>query len=71
MSSNNHHRRPRSQGGTTNKPKNNKVRVDEGKHYFWHCLFGNKTGEEIARELNSMWLDPVYRVVIVKKTVRG
>jgi hypothetical protein len=60
VSSNRHHRRPRSQGGTRHYPKGNYVKVDEKKHYFWHCLFGNMTGEQIANELNRSWLDPDF-----------
>ena len=63
MSSNRHHRRPRSQGGTTNKPKGNCVRVDVNKHHFWHSLFDNKPGHLVAKELNTMWLDPAFIVV--------
>jgi hypothetical protein len=64
MSGNRHHRCPRSQGGSKNKPvKGNCVVVDAIKHYFWHCLFGNMTGEQIAHELNTKWLDPRFKVV--------
>ncbi len=63
MSSNLHHRRARSNGGTKNRPKGNCVKVDCKKHYFWHCLFGNMTGAQIANELNTLWLDPAFKVV--------
>ncbi len=69
MSSNRHHRRPRSQGGSTNRPKNNVVLVDEKLHYFWHGLFSNMTGDQIAIELNTKWLDPAFKVVPAKKVV--
>ena len=64
MSSNRHHRLARSRGGSTN--NHNCVRVDSKRHYYWHALFGNMTGEEIALEINKLWLDPNYKVVKMK-----
>lgn len=61
MSSNWHHRKPRSLGGKTN--KKNCVRVNKKRHYFWHCLFGNMSGEEIMADINNFWLDPRFKVV--------
>lgn len=64
MSSNRHHKKPRSLGGGTN--HRNCVRVDTKRHYFWHQLFGNMNGWEIAREINHFWLDPDFKVVHIK-----
>ena len=61
MSSNHHHRRPRSRGGSRH--NGNYVKVDAERHHYWHCLFGNMTGEEIMREINTLWLDPRFKVV--------
>jgi hypothetical protein len=61
MSSNRHHKLPRSRGGGLGR---NCVRVDQKRHYFWHCLFGNMTGEEIAEEVNRCWLDPRFKLTI-------
>jgi hypothetical protein len=66
MSSDKHHRRPRSLGGKSN--KRNRVRVDENRHHFWHCLFQNMPGDQIARELNTMWLDSDY-ITVHKSTL--
>ena len=60
MSSNRHHKRPRSRGG---KGGNNVVRVDSLRHYFWHSLFGNMTGYEIMQDINRNWLDNRYKVI--------
>lgn len=57
-----HHRKPRSLGGKT-EPRNISV-VDKRRHAHWHALFGNKPIEEIARELNEIWLDPDYEIVV-------
>jgi hypothetical protein len=66
MSSNRHHRCPRSHGGTKNKPvRGNCVKVDKDKHHFWHCLFDNLPGEQVMNELNTKWLDPRFKVVRV------
>ena len=64
MSSNIHHRCPRSQGGTKRWPtKDNCVKIDEKLHYFWHCVVGNKTGDQIMVLMNNLLLDPRYKVV--------
>jgi len=62
MANNTHHRLARSRGGKTN--KFNCVRVNEKRHYAWHVMFGNMTGEEIAREINNLWIDPRFKVVL-------
>lgn len=67
MSSNIHHRRPRSKGGTTRWPRGNCVKVVARRHYFWHCLFGNMSGESIIEEINRLWIDPTCKIVGVKK----
>jgi len=61
MSSNWHHRRPRSRGGRSD--EYNMVRVGAIKHYFWHRLFGNLPACVIAQQLNIFWLDPAFVVV--------
>lgn len=61
MSSNWHHKRPRSRGGKTS--HNNCVRVDKKRHYWWHCLFSNMSGEEIMADINTNWLDSRFKVV--------
>ena len=63
MSSNRHHRKPRSRGGNGG---GNVVRVDARRHYFWHALFGNMNGDEIAQDINQFWLDPSFKVVHCK-----
>jgi hypothetical protein len=61
---NNHHRRPRSRGGLTINP--NISNVSQVKHRAWHTLFENMTPEEIAEEINRVWIDPNYHFVCVK-----
>jgi hypothetical protein len=61
MNSNVHHKRPRSRGGRSD--NRNCCKVDSKRHYAWHVLFGNKTGDEIMEEINTLWLDPDYEVV--------
>ena len=57
-----HHKLPRSRGGGTNRW--NCCRVDSKRHHFWHCLFGNMTGEEIMREVNGCFLDPRFKLIV-------
>lgn len=60
-----HHRLPRSRGGTS-KPCNLSM-VDRNMHRKYHALFRNMTPEEMARMLNSMWIDPDVRFVVRRR----
>ncbi len=46
-----HHRRPRSLGGTS-KPSNISY-IEPNKHRAWHILFGNMNVYQIAKKLNN------------------
>lgn len=59
---NRHHRLPKSRGGKTN--RKNCCKICARRHFFWHCLFGNMTGEEIMYEVNSTMLDPRFKLTI-------
>ena len=59
-----HHRKCRSNGGKT--IKENLSDVSQVKHRAWHTLFENMTPEEIAEEINRVWIDPNYHFVCVK-----
>jgi hypothetical protein len=65
MSSNRHHRLPRSRGGGSD--RRNCVKVDAKRHHYWHCLFGNMTGEEIMSDINTNWLDTRFKVIYNKE----
>jgi hypothetical protein len=62
MPKNRHHRKPKSIGG--NGKKENISLVDSGRHILWHALFRNMTAEEIFNEINKVWLDPDYYIVL-------
>lgn len=59
-----HHRRPTSIGGTDD-PANISFRVSVGKHVAWHLLFKNYAPPEIAKIINTIWLDPDYIIEVV------
>ena len=60
-----HHRLPRQQGGTNYFPSNNLKRVVKKRHAHWHSLFGGcRSLESIVKELNTVWIDPRYELVI-------
>ena len=60
-----HHRLPRVQGGTRKSPTGNIVKVDARRHEAWHTLFSSyMTTYQIAKELNDLWIDPRYRLVV-------
>ncbi len=60
-----HHRKCRSNGGTND--DDNLIRVPTHLHRAWHLLFKNWTAENIAKNINSVWLDPAYELVVRKK----
>lgn len=61
-----HHRKPKAQGGTDD--PDNLIRVLKSKHEAWSCLFeGTKTPQEIVDEINNVWIDPAYRVALIKR----
>ena len=60
-----HHRLPTSIGGSDD-PANISM-VSETKHQAWHTLFQNKSAIEICKEINEVWLDPKYELVIVNR----
>jgi hypothetical protein len=60
-----HHRKPRSLGGTAT--KTNISRLPPKKHTAWHILFSNLTPEKIAEEINRLYLDPDYQLIVVRK----
>lgn len=59
-----HHRKPRSLNGLTT--KENLSKVDEVEHRAWHTLFKNWNPYKIAKIINTKWLDPEYKFVVVE-----
>ena len=64
-----HHRKPRSIGGT-DEPRNVSV-IQTRKHELWHALFQNLDAEEIFFQINELFLDPDYKIFLVKNKKRG
>lgn len=60
-----HHRRPKSRGGSNNHP--NCVVVPRDRHKLWHLMWHNYTVEEIKTELETLWLDPDWTIILVPK----
>lgn len=60
-----HHRKPSSIGGTNDASNISIVRQSE--HRAWHHLFANYDAETIASIINTYWLDPQYRFVVVAR----
>jgi hypothetical protein len=61
-----HHRLPKSSNGSDK--QDNISLVPLKKHQAYHCLFGTKTPQEIARCLTELWIDPSWELLAVKKT---
>ena len=62
-----HHRKPKVHGGSGKLGSPNMVQVLVVKHRAWHCLFGTKQPEDIARIINETWLDPEWEMVAVRR----
>lgn len=60
-----HHRRPVSLKGSDS--FRNISWVSKTRHAAWHTLFGNMTPQDIARTVNSVYLDPDYEFIVRKK----
>jgi len=63
MEKSRHHRVPHSKGGSNHPP--NTIKVPHHLHVAYHVLFGTMTPQEIAEELNSRWIDPKYKFLVV------
>ena len=62
---NRHHRRPRSLHGD-NSPRNISI-VDVESHTLWHRMFQNMPPREIVEEINRVWIDPDYKLILTRK----
>ena len=63
-----HHRLSRACGGTDHFPANNMIRVPRRKHVAYHRLFpGDMCLCDIVKQLNEVWIDPRYKLVIEKR----
>ncbi|HEY1501876.1 MAG TPA: hypothetical protein VGF88_20045 [Acidobacteriaceae bacterium] len=60
-----HHRKPGSLGGT--RSRENISRIPAKKHTAWHILFQNFSAEQIASEINRLYLDLDYEIVVRRK----
>lgn len=60
-----HHRKPKSLGGATT--GRNISLLPDKKHKAWHFLFSNLPPWKIAEEINRLYLDPDYLVVVRRR----
>lgn len=60
-----HHRKPQCKGRDNN--ESNLSKVPRNKHEAYHLLFNEGDPHYIAKQLNEVWIDPAYEVVIVKR----
>jgi len=61
-----HHRKMRSHGGS-NHPSNISL-VKPKRHAAFHLLFANWGIRRIVDELNNVWLDPEFQLVVKRRT---
>jgi hypothetical protein len=66
---NRHHRRAKSQGGGNGRIQGipNVVKVEKKLHDAFHFLFPNPHPSAVADALNSVWIDPAYKLVVVPR----
>jgi len=62
-----HHRRQKCHKGTDD-PSNISI-VPRYLHEAYHTLFKNMNTNQIANELNEVWIDPSFELVARKKQV--
>ena len=62
-----HHRKCRSNGGTSDRENISIVRVEL--HKAWHRLFANATPEEVAKIISDVWIDPSFEMIAVRRHV--
>lgn len=60
-----HHRKPKSKGGK--RTPQNISHVPENKHRAYHMLFADKDVNDIAHILNSVWIDPDFLLVPIRR----
>lgn len=60
-----HHRKCKSNGGTF--AKRNISKVNSKLHQSFHNLFANADTYRIAEILNETWIDPDYKLIVVKR----
>lgn len=60
-----HHRKNRANRGTDD--ESNISLVPRKKHESFHTLFSTMNTSQIAEELNKVWIDPTYELVVVKR----
>jgi len=65
MAKQRHHRKCKSNGGT--RTKGNIVKVKPSLHQSFHHLFKNGDAYKIAGILNETWIDPMYKLIVIKK----
>ena len=61
MSSNWHHKKPRSLGGGSGRDNRKLVNVE--RHHLWHQMFSNMSADEIMQDFNEYWIDPRFMIV--------
>ena len=60
-----HHRKSKARGGTNE--QENISMVKDKFHQAFHLLFGDADPGYIVEQLNSIWIDPDYCVVLMKR----
>lgn len=61
-----HHRIPRSNPQSSEENWNISF-VNVKKHEAWHTLFQNASAKSIARQINKVWIDPRFELVVKRK----
>ena len=62
---NRHHRKCRSHGGS-DEGENISI-VDERQHKAYHLLFGNMRPQQVADKLNGVYIDPEFKLIVVRR----
>lgn len=60
-----HHRKGKCYGGSDH--ESNISIVSRKKHQAYHTLFGDAYLPDVVRQLNEIWIDPKYEIIIRMK----
>ena len=66
---NRHHRKPKSRGGGNNERNISVVPIIQ--HQAWHTMFNNMQAQQIVDKINRTWIDPDYKLVLVRRVENG
>lgn len=60
-----HHRKPKCLKGSSH--DSNISLVGKKRHRAYHALFQHGNPHQVAKELNEVWIDPEFKLIVVRR----